>query len=145
MITARICAIASGFSWINIVGDWFNIGDRTQGTIALRIQNVLGNRFATGKELSVNTHKEGQSYLYIASPVWCKEDAIQYLLDLTPGKKSLITRNISKEQVAALPLNQPAGILVVRDKSGTTGIAYVLFFNWELANRGTENKLTFTE
>jgi formylmethanofuran dehydrogenase subunit E-like metal-binding protein len=84
--------------------------------------------------------KEGQSYLYIASPVWCKEDAIQYLLDLSPGKKGLITRNISKEQITALPLKQPAGILVVRDKSGNTGIAHVLSFDFELANRGSENK-----
>jgi iron complex outermembrane recepter protein len=42
--------------WINIVGDWFNIGDRTQGTIALRIQNVLDNRFATAKESNSGTY-----------------------------------------------------------------------------------------
>ena len=34
----------------------------------------------------------GERYTVVASPVWCKEDALQVIMDCTPGKKGLIDR-----------------------------------------------------
>jgi len=78
---------------------------------------------------------EGQSYKFIACPPWCKDDAIQVLLDLTPGKRSLYVMDLSEEQKKALPDPDVAGILVLWDESAKAGKAVVLEFRWEEAFR----------
>lgn len=80
-----------------------------------------------------------QAYLYIAAPMWCKEDGIQVLLDLTAGKHGIITKPLAKDQLKGLPFTQPAGILIVREGRNGPGIAHVLSFDWEAANRGIKN------
>ncbi len=80
-----------------------------------------------------------QAYLYIAAPVWCKEDAIQQLLDLTAGKHGIVTKPLAKDQLKDLPYTQPAGILIVREERNGPGTAHVLCFDWELANRGIKD------
>ena len=84
--------------------------------------------------------EQGQAYLYIAAPVWCKEDAIQQLLDLTAGKKGIITRQIDKQAQKDLPFDQPAGILVVRQGRNGGGVAHVMTFDWKLAWQGVDRK-----
>lgn len=78
---------------------------------------------------------EGQSYRFIACPPWCKDDAIQVLLDLTPGKKGLYVMDLSEEQKEALPDPDVAGILVLWDEGKKAGRAVILEFNWEEAYR----------
>jgi len=39
-----------------------------------------------------------QRYTIIASPVWCKEDALQVVLDCTPGKRGLVVTPLSEAQ-----------------------------------------------
>lgn len=80
---------------------------------------------------------KGQSYRFIACPPWCKDDAIQVLLDLTPGKKGLYVMDLSEEQKGALPDPDVAGILVLWEEDKKAGRAVVLKFNWEEAYRAS--------
>ncbi|MHC1574683.1 MAG: FmdE family protein [Candidatus Methanogasteraceae archaeon] len=73
----------------------------------------------------------GESYTWIGCPNWCKEDAIQVLLDLTPGKKSLIAKQRSGELfVKEKPL---AGILIVWNSTAESGRGVAFQYNWETA------------
>ena len=49
--------------------------------------------------------KKGESYAWIACPPWCKDDAIQVFLDLTPGKKN----DLCKEPYARTEKGRPRG------------------------------------
>ena len=77
--------------------------------------------------------KRGEKYIWIASPPWCKDDAIQTLLDLTPGKRSMFVKQLSEEQEAELPAGT-AGILVKWNETAGKGTGVVVQFNWTEAN-----------
>ena len=79
------------------------------------------------------TLKKGEKYTWIACPSWCKDDAIQTLLDLTPGKRSMFVKQLSEEQEAELPADV-AGILVKWNETEGNGAGVVLQFNWTEAN-----------
>lgn len=59
---------------------------------------------------------EGQSYVFISSPPWCKDDTIQTILDLTPGKRTLFVMGLAEEQKSKLLDKDVAGILIIRQK-----------------------------
>ena len=70
----------------------------------------------------------GESYTWIGCPNWCKEDAIQVLLDLTPGKKSLIAKQRSGELfVKEKPL---AGILIIWNSTAKSGRGVAFQYDW---------------
>ena len=70
----------------------------------------------------------GESYTWIGCPNWCKEDAIQVLLDLTPGKKSLIAKQRSGELfVKEKPL---AGILIIWNDTAKSGRGVAFQYDW---------------
>ncbi|MCW3130376.1 MAG: FmdE family protein [Methanophagales archaeon] len=77
--------------------------------------------------------KRGEKYIWIACPPWCKDDAIQTLLDLTPGKRSMFVKQLSEEQEAELPAGT-AGILVKWNETAGNGTGVVVQFNWTEAN-----------
>jgi len=83
--------------------------------------------------------KKGEFYTWIASPPWCKEEAIQVLLHLTPGKKSLYAKGMTASQKEALTFENPAGILLIsgEDKTKTKGV--VFSFDWDRVRQ--EDKL----
>ncbi|MDY6987354.1 MAG: FmdE family protein [Thermodesulfobacteriota bacterium] len=83
--------------------------------------------------------KKGECYTWIASPPWCKEEAIQVLLHLTPGKKSLYAKGMTVSQKEALTFKNPAGILLIsgEDKTKTKGV--VFSFDWQKVRQ--EDKL----
>jgi formylmethanofuran dehydrogenase subunit E-like metal-binding protein len=75
--------------------------------------------------------KEGERYTVVASPVWCKEDALQVILDCTAGKKGIVVKPLSKEQTDRISVANPAGFLLIwndRDKTGK-GVALSFDFN----------------
>jgi formylmethanofuran dehydrogenase subunit E-like metal-binding protein len=74
---------------------------------------------------------EGESYTWIASPPWCKDDAIQVLLHLTPGKKSLYANGLTEPQKEALTFENPAGILLISGQNKTKTKAVVFAFDWD--------------
>ncbi|MBW1972891.1 MAG: hypothetical protein JRI44_08660 [Deltaproteobacteria bacterium] len=72
--------------------------------------------------------KKGEKYIFIACPPWCKDDAIQILLDLTPGKRSLFVKQLSSIQKKDLP-EGIAGILVKWNNKEKKGKGVVFQFN----------------
>jgi len=68
----------------------------------------------------------GEKYVFIASPNACKDDAIQVLLDVTPGKKTLIVKQLTEEQERQVPTGKKAGILVKWNESKKKGKGVVL-------------------
>ncbi len=84
----------------------------------------------------------GETYTWIGCPNWCKEDAIQVRLDLTPGKKSLITKQRSGELfVKAKPL---AGILIIWNSTAESGRGVAFRYDWgEMCNLTDTNLSDF--
>lgn len=73
----------------------------------------------------------GEKYVFIASPVACKDDAIQTLLDLTPGKSGLFVKDLTEDEEGELQETKTAGILVrwkEWDKQGR-GVVFGLDMN----------------
>ena len=79
--------------------------------------------------------KEGESYTWVASPVFCKDDAIQVLLDVTPGKKGLYVERLTASQKEHLKHGNAAGILVVWNQTESKGKGVVFEFRWDKARR----------
>jgi formylmethanofuran dehydrogenase subunit E-like metal-binding protein len=67
---------------------------------------------------------EGGKHTFISSPEWCKDDAIQLLLGLSPGKKSFFVKGLTDPQVERLPDGRVAGILAI--ETGAVAKAVVL-------------------
>jgi len=88
--------------------------------------------------------KPGQRYYYVGSPVWCKEDAVQVLLNLTPGKRRMIVRPLTQEQKEALPNKTLGGLFLLWDAKAKQGRALALSFDWQkargLARLGKQKK-----
>jgi formylmethanofuran dehydrogenase subunit E-like metal-binding protein len=78
--------------------------------------------------------KKGESYVWIACPPWCKDDAVQILLDLTPGKKSLFAKELTADQKKAIsgekPTDNIAGILVIWNNKANKGKAVGFRYDW---------------
>ena len=87
--------------------------------------------------------QKGESYTWVASPVFCKDDAIQILLDVTPGKKSLYVEGLTEPQKENLKFQNTAGILVLWNKKESKGNGVVLEFNWEKARRKDKLQMIF--
>ncbi|MES0351118.1 MAG: FmdE family protein, partial [Desulfobacteria bacterium] len=75
--------------------------------------------------------KKGEAYTWIASPPWCKDDAIQVLLDLTAGKKDIYPIALTTSQKEELTFENPAGFLIVWNKEKKTGKGVVFSFAWD--------------
>jgi len=58
-----------------------------------------------------------ESYTWIGCPNWCKEDAIQVRLDLTPGKRNLIV----KQREILVEDDPLAGILIIWNSTEKSG------------------------
>jgi formylmethanofuran dehydrogenase subunit E-like metal-binding protein len=85
--------------------------------------------------------QKGERYTWIASPVFCKEDAIQILLDATPGKKNLFVNKLTESQGEKIGFENPAGILVVWNQKKSKGKGIVFDFDWDKARRKDKDKL----
>ncbi len=69
------------------------------------------------------------SCVWISCPPWCKDDAIQVLLNLTPGKHSMIVKGLSEEGQSRLPDSSAAGIALIDTGTGDTVEAIVLGYD----------------
>lgn len=78
--------------------------------------------------------KEGENYIWIACPPWCKDDAIQMLLDLTSGKQNMFVKQLTEDQKKAVLgetlSDNIAGVLVIWNKKVKKGRAVALRYNW---------------
>ena len=65
---------------------------------------------------------KGDQYVWVSCPVWCKEDALQIMLDCTPGKKRLVMKRLSEEQQKKISFDKrPAGMLLIWNNEKQTG------------------------
>jgi len=72
-----------------------------------------------------------ERYTVISSPVWCKEDALQVVLDCTPGKHGLVVKPLGKDQIEKISYANPAGMVLVWNGKTKTGKGYALTFNFD--------------
>ena len=82
------------------------------------------------KELPIEN--KNQSYTVYAAPSWCKDDALQTILDITVGKRGMYVVGLTKEQEKKLPKGI-AGIYFKCDKGTGMCDARVLTFDWDKA------------
>ena len=75
--------------------------------------------------------KDDEKWVVWAVPPWCKDDALQQILDATVGKRCMAVMYIPKNISNKLPASYKdiAGIYVKLDKDGNAR-AIVLGFNW---------------
>lgn len=79
--------------------------------------------------------KEGEKYTMISAPVWCKEDAFQVILDLTPGKGGMIVKNLTQTQKDKISVDHPAGILLITDNKTGAGRGVAFSFDFDKINQ----------
>ena len=77
--------------------------------------------------------RKGEKYIFIACPPWCKDDAIQVLLDLTPGKRSLFVKQLTDPQKRGCAAANVAGILVIWKVKENKGKGLIFQFDWQKA------------
>jgi formylmethanofuran dehydrogenase subunit E-like metal-binding protein len=76
--------------------------------------------------------RENEKYVIIASPVWCKEDALQVVLDCTAGKRGIIVKPLSDEQTAQVAFDNPAGMVLVWNSTTKTGKGHALTYDFSI-------------
>jgi formylmethanofuran dehydrogenase subunit E-like metal-binding protein len=74
--------------------------------------------------------KKGERYTVVACPVWCKEDAIQVILDCTPGKNGLIVKQLADQQLKQVAVDKPAGLVLIWNDQDKTGRGAALSFDF---------------
>jgi len=73
----------------------------------------------------------GERYTMVSSPVWCKEDALQVVLDCTPGKRGLVVKPLSDAQRNKISVSDPAGFLLIWNAKTKMGKAVALRFDFK--------------
>lgn len=76
---------------------------------------------------------EGQGYVFIASPMWCKDDALQVMLDTTPGKRSFYALPLKDKEKECLKeeAKKIAGIVFRYNRLKKEGDLTVLSYDWD--------------
>ncbi len=81
--------------------------------------------------------KKGHKYVWIGAPPKCGDDAIQILLDLTPGKRTCFIKGLTPSQKKRIkveePLNNVQGALIIWDNKANQGNAVVFKYHWAKA------------
>lgn len=74
-----------------------------------------------------------ESYYIIASPAWCKDDALQVILNTTVGKQTMLVYPLSEsDKKCLLPEAKDAtGFYFIYDKNLKIGKGIVLGFDWD--------------
>ena len=75
--------------------------------------------------------QNGERYTVVACPVWCKEDALQVVLDCTPGKKGMVVKPLTEEQRDQISVKNPAGMVLIWNAKSKTGKGMVLSFDFD--------------
>ena len=75
--------------------------------------------------------REGMDYFVIGSPVWCKDDMIQSMLNTTPGKRNFVVLPITDKEKEHLKDKNVAGIFLQFDRKDGGGKGLVVGFDWD--------------
>jgi formylmethanofuran dehydrogenase subunit E-like metal-binding protein len=77
---------------------------------------------------------EGQDYTYIGDSIYCKDDSLVYLLDISPGMGTYLNQRLPNDEVTSdfdmLPGGTEEGIIAVWDNKLKVAHVYVINFKW---------------
>jgi formylmethanofuran dehydrogenase subunit E-like metal-binding protein len=76
-----------------------------------------------------------ERYTVVSCPVWCKEEALQVVLDCTPGKKRMVVKPLCKKQQKQISIKNPAGMLLIWNAKKKSGKGVVLSFDFDRLRR----------
>lgn len=73
-----------------------------------------------------------ETYYYMASSIYCKDDSLIYLLGVSPGMGTYLNQRLINEDVASelIQGGTEEGIIIVWDNVLNIGRAYVITFKW---------------
>ncbi len=90
--------------------------------------------FITEKVLTDFPLSGDEHYYYLAASIYCKDDALIYLMGISPGTGTYMSNRLLDEdlfdQNPDLPGGRDEGLLVVWDPATKTGQAVVITFKW---------------
>ncbi len=69
--------------------------------------------------------QDGEQYIYIGSPNECKDDAMQVLLGITAGKRTMFIKKLNKDQIIETPGRVITGIIIKWSKMQGEGTGLV--------------------
>lgn len=77
---------------------------------------------------------ENQSYIYIANEQYCKEDSIEYMLDLSPGLGNYMVQKLTSSEYKGENDLDEEGILIIWDSANNIGQAVSISYQWPSPN-----------
>ena len=83
---------------------------------------------------------ENQSYFYIANEQYCKEDSIEYMLDISPGLGNYLVQKLTSDDYKGQNDLDEEGILIIWDSANNIGQAVSISYMWpspDLSNYAT--------
>ncbi|MGF7117304.1 FmdE family protein [Methanobacterium oryzae] len=77
-----------------------------------------------------------QSYFWMASSIYCKDDGLVYLLGVSPGMETYMNQRLTGEETSSeyLPGGTEEGMIVVWDPDTNTGKVAIISFKWPTYN-----------
>lgn len=79
---------------------------------------------------------ENESYTYIASSTYCKDDSLTYILGISPGMGTFIVQKLPESETASSYVEggTDEGVLVVWDDEKKIGKASIITFKWPVVD-----------
>jgi formylmethanofuran dehydrogenase subunit E len=84
---------------------------------------------------------DDEKYVVIACSTWCKDDALQVMLDTTVEKRSIFTKNMPEHD----EIENAAGTYIVWNGTLASGIGYVLSFDFDYARNVSDVAKSYFE
>ena len=83
---------------------------------------------------------ENQSYIYIANEQYCKDDSLEYILDVSPGLGNYLVQKLTSDEYKGADDLDEEGILIIWDSANNIGQAVSISYQWpspDLSNYAT--------
>ena len=73
---------------------------------------------------------ESQSYIYIANEQYCKDDSLEYILDVSPGLGNYLVQKLTSDEYKGADDLDEEGILIIWDSANNIGQAVSISYKW---------------
>ncbi|WP_407379785.1 FmdE family protein [Methanobrevibacter sp.] len=73
---------------------------------------------------------ENQSYIYIANEQYCKDDSLEYILDVSPGLGNYLVQKLTSDEYKGADDLDEEGILIIWDSANNIGQAVAISYQW---------------
>lgn len=81
--------------------------------------------------------RDGDKYVYIGSPNECKDDAMQVLLGVTAGKRTMFVKKVNKDQIAEISGRVHTGITIRWSEMDGKGVGLVTSIDMDAVEKIT--------